>query len=270
MSRWRWAYYYYSLWNTHIHTTLYEIINKDSYSTLHNKLYGKKIQKRTRTCLCISESCHCPPKTKNKNKHPIQHCKSPIHQYKIQIIEGEYWLCSPQASVTWAAVTSLKPGQSLFPRTDCHGADGAGEDKPANEPCPMELVSLFFSASAHDLQIQAGPPAVRLWLLHPKGLEPLGWKSFDQLHWLHVSWCWGSHLQPPFLGSPHLWVSWRRKWQPTPGSLPGKSPGHRSLVGCSPWGLRVRHDWATNTPPPTMITAHSSVWCCSNWDLSRG
>ena len=28
----------------------------------------------------------------------------------------------------------------------------------------------------------------------------------------------------------------RRKWQPTPVLLPGKSHGRRSLVGCSPWG----------------------------------
>ena len=28
----------------------------------------------------------------------------------------------------------------------------------------------------------------------------------------------------------------RRQWQPTPVRLPGKSPGLRSLVGCSPWG----------------------------------
>ena len=29
----------------------------------------------------------------------------------------------------------------------------------------------------------------------------------------------------------------RRRWQPTPVLLPGKSHGWRSLVGCSPWGL---------------------------------
>ena len=29
---------------------------------------------------------------------------------------------------------------------------------------------------------------------------------------------------------------WRRKWQPTPAFLLGKSHGWRSLVGCSPWG----------------------------------
>ena len=38
-------------------------------------------------------------------------------------------------------------------------------------------------------------------------------------------------------------IPWRRKWQPTPVSLPGKSRGQRSLAGCSPWGHRgVRHD----------------------------
>ena len=31
---------------------------------------------------------------------------------------------------------------------------------------------------------------------------------------------------------------WRRKWQPTPGLLPGKSHGQRSLVGYSPWGCK--------------------------------
>ena len=31
---------------------------------------------------------------------------------------------------------------------------------------------------------------------------------------------------------------WRRKWQATPVSLPGKSHEQRSLVGYSPWGCR--------------------------------
>ena len=43
-----------------------------------------------------------------------------------------------------------------------------------------------------------------------------------------------------------LWggkIHWRRKWQPTPGFLPEKSHGQRSLVGYSPWGhRRVGHD----------------------------
>ena len=43
-----------------------------------------------------------------------------------------------------------------------------------------------------------------------------------------------------------LSILWRRKWQPTPVFLPGKFHGWRSLVGYSPWGRRVRHDWATS------------------------
>ena len=37
-----------------------------------------------------------------------------------------------------------------------------------------------------------------------------------------------------FRSSVH--VCWRRKWQPTPVLLPGKSHGQRSLIGYSPWG----------------------------------
>ena len=33
-------------------------------------------------------------------------------------------------------------------------------------------------------------------------------------------------------------ISWRRKWQPTPVFLPGKSHGWRSLVGYSTWGRK--------------------------------
>ena len=33
-------------------------------------------------------------------------------------------------------------------------------------------------------------------------------------------------------------ISWRRKWQPTPVFLPGKSHGQRSLAGYSPRGRR--------------------------------
>ena len=40
-------------------------------------------------------------------------------------------------------------------------------------------------------------------------------------------------------------IPWRRLWQPTPGFLPGKSHGQRSLVGYSPrGGKRVKHDWS--------------------------
>ena len=37
---------------------------------------------------------------------------------------------------------------------------------------------------------------------------------------------------------------WRRKWQPTPVFLPGKSHGQRSLADYSPWGLKESNNWA--------------------------
>ena len=40
-------------------------------------------------------------------------------------------------------------------------------------------------------------------------------------------------------------IPWRRKWQPTPVFLPGKSHGQRSLAGYSPWGRRVGHNLAS-------------------------
>ena len=52
----------------------------------------------------------------------------------------------------------------------------------------------------------------------------------------------GRHEFDPWVGKMPL----RRKWQLTLVFLPGKSHGHRSLVGYSPWGhKRVRHDLAT-------------------------
>ena len=55
---------------------------------------------------------------------------------------------------------------------------------------------------------------------------------------------------------PWVWkIPWRRKWQPTPVLLPGKSHGERSMAGYSPWGgkklsnsstaVRIR-SWARN------------------------
>ena len=45
----------------------------------------------------------------------------------------------------------------------------------------------------------------------------------------------GWHACSPW-GHKELDTTERRQWHPTPGLLPGKSHGRRSLVGCSPWG----------------------------------
>ena len=41
-------------------------------------------------------------------------------------------------------------------------------------------------------------------------------------------------------------MHWRRKWQPTPVFLPGKSQGRQSLVGCHLWG-RTESDTTDST-----------------------
>ena len=55
-------------------------------------------------------------------------------------------------------------------------------------------------------------------------------------------------------------IPWRRKWQPTPVFLPGKSHGQRSLVAIVRGVPRVEHDLATKSRPQcNMITPPVSV-----------
>ena len=74
------------------------------------------------------------------------------------------------------------------------------------------------------------------------------------LYWLHR---WLSDEEPACECRKHRrcefdrWdgeIPWRRKWQPTPVSLPGKPRGQRSLVGYIPWSHKSqtrlsRHTW---------------------------
>ena len=57
-------------------------------------------------------------------------------------------------------------------------------------------------------------------------------KSLLQHHSSKASILWCSAFFIVQLSHPY----WRKHWHPTPGLLPGKSHGQRSLVGCSPWG----------------------------------
>ena len=47
-------------------------------------------------------------------------------------------------------------------------------------------------------------------------------------------------------------MPWRRKWQPTPVFLPGKSHGQRSLEGYSPWG----HKESDRTEKPSTFVGY--------------
>ena len=53
-------------------------------------------------------------------------------------------------------------------------------------------------------------------------------------------------------------IPWRKKWQPTPVFLPGKSHGQRSLARYSPWSRRVGHDIVTKQ---TTVRASVTLIC---------
>ena len=73
-------------------------------------------------------------------------------------------------------------------------------------------------------------------LENPKDRGPW-WATYSP--WGHTE---SDTTDDPWVGK----IVWRRKWQPTPAFLPGKSHRQRSLVGYSLWGCkRVGHDLAT-------------------------
>ena len=56
-------------------------------------------------------------------------------------------------------------------------------------------------------------------------------------------------------------IPWRRKWQPTPVFLPGKSHGWKNLVRLQSMGLqRVGHDWATSLTHSPMSAIYTVKW----------
>ena len=60
------------------------------------------------------------------------------------------------------------------------------------------------------------------WLEEPGGLQSMGSQRVG-------------HERATSL-SLFTFTHWRRKWQPAPFCLPGKSRGRGSLVGCCLWG----------------------------------
>ena len=64
---------------------------------------------------------------------------------------------------------------------------------------------------------------------------------------------------PAHAGDPGS-TSWRRKWQPTPVFLPGKSHGWRNLVGYTPWGHK-ESDMTEHAHTHTHTHTHIEVIC---------
>ena len=71
----------------------------------------------------------------------------------------------------------------------------------------------------------------------------------------------------------HPWVRkipWRRKWQPTPVFLPGKSHRWRSVAGPSPWGHKARELVGVQPlrPAPAPQGSCESLRRTSGWSAS--
>ena len=66
--------------------------------------------------------------------------------------------------------------------------------------------------------------------LFPSPLFSIGLRQWLSSKRVHLQ-----YRKPGF--DPWVWkILWRKKWQPTPVFLPGKSHGQGSLAGYSPWG----------------------------------
>ena len=109
----------------------------------------------------------------------------------------------------------------------------------------------------------------------------MGDKKCTSFTVFHEPWTLHLHIQEylpndvrPFKGTPswplQRWeqcdtdedfvgkIPWRKKWQPTPVFMPGKSHGQRSLVGCSLQGPK-EPDTAEQLSTRRVVALHSPV-----------
>ena len=79
------------------------------------------------------------------------------------------------------------------------------------------------------------PPNVKKWLI---------WKDRDS--W--KDWRWEKGTTEDEMAEWHHWLDGcESEW------TPGDSDGQGGLACCSPWGHRVRYDWATELKKPTSV-----------------
>ena len=94
-----------------------------------------------------------------------------------------------------------------------------------NYSCPLDKGKLEKAMATHSSTLAWRIP----WMEEPGRVWSMGlWRVWHD---------WVTSL------SLFTFTNWRRKWQPTPVFLPGKSQGRWSLVSCCLWGRRVGHKW---------------------------
>ena len=62
-------------------------------------------------------------------------------------------------------------------------------------------------------------------------------------------------------------ISWRRKWQPTPVFVPGKSHGQRSLAGYSSWDCKELDTTEQLSTTTTSVYIYTHIHSFKRWVL---
>ena len=83
-------------------------------------------------------------------------------------------------------------------------------------------IKMYIQKQATRLWVSSALALKIPWTEEPGRLQSMGWRR--------VGHDWVTSL------SLFSFIHWRRKWQPIPAFLPGKSQGRGSLVGCHLWG----------------------------------
>ena len=97
----------------------------------------------------------------------------------------------------------------------------------SNYTSTPKLKACFRNESSRHVEKAMAPHSSALAWKVPWTEEPGGLQSTGSLR---VGYDWETSL------SLFTFMSWRRKWQPTPVFLPGESQGRGSLVCCHLWG----------------------------------
>ena len=111
------------------------------------------------------------------------------------------------------------------------------ESQHARPPCPSPAPGVHWDSRVHRVSDAIQPSHPLSSPSHFKPGSSLVAQTVKRLPTMRETWF------NPWMGK----ISWRRKWQPTPVLLPGKSHGLRNLVRLQSMGSqRVGHDWATS------------------------
>ena len=113
---------------------------------------------------------------------------------------------------------------------------------------PSEPVKEISEMVAHKTPSRVTANGLQIWLPCPTSIPIIKPAWFLQILigiiaqkiWGMLALCRVKQLTegPAGSQSPTNSNPWRRKWQPTPVFLPGKSHGWRNLVGYHPWGCK--------------------------------